>query len=79
MRVEGHNKMRDAFKKDATRVVVYDNVGNPIMAAVEIAPNHIMASHAGDADFHKVLDMIGIKAPEVSRIKKESSNILIVE
>ena len=46
---------------EATRVVVEDDLGNPIAVAVEFAPNQILAVTADSPDFNAVLENMGIK------------------
>ena len=52
--------MRNAQVIEATRVVVEDAKGNPIMIALEYEPGMIIASHAGDADFNNLMRNLGI-------------------
>lgn len=55
-----HNNLRDAQVIEATRLVVEDHLGNPIVVALEYAPGQIVASHAGDKDFNNLLRNLGI-------------------
>jgi len=55
-----HSDMRNSQVIEATRIVVEDKEGNPIMVALEYAPEMIVASHAGDNDFNTLLANLGI-------------------
>lgn len=60
MRLVIHKNLREAQVIEATRVVVEDPLGNPIMVALEYAPGKIIASHPGDKDFNNLLHSMGI-------------------
>ena len=60
MRVVTHDKLRDPITLTGTRVVVYDDLGNPLAAIVELSPGHFVASNAGDSSFKEMLRDLGI-------------------
>lgn len=60
MRITIHKNLRDAQVIEATRVVIEDIKGNPVMIALEYAPGMIVAAHPGDPDFNNLLKNLGI-------------------
>ena len=50
---------------EATRVLVRDAHGNPILVAVEYEPNVFLCAHQGDADFDQILGTLGVEAAVV--------------
>lgn len=80
MIIDGHNKLKESFRIRATRIIIYDDKGNPLAAAIEITPNHILVGHAGDPDFVRLLDMLKVKPPAVTEAPlhpEESQKIII--
>lgn len=61
MRIEAHDHMGNVIKQDVTRVVVYDDMNNPIMVALKYAPRMCYVGKVGDADFQRVLTVLNIK------------------
>lgn len=61
----------------AHSVVIEDDLGNPVFAAVQL-PDSIVCATAGDPDFQSVLDMLGItKTVNVREFKpKPAKNII---
>lgn len=64
MRVVLHNGCTAPQQIEATRVVIEDDFGNPIAAAVQVADNTIMVEKAGDrsdAEFAAFLQQLGVR------------------
>lgn len=60
MRVELHDRLGKPLNVPASRVVVYDEHDNPIVFAVQYAPDHVRTFRAGDPDFEEQLTHHGI-------------------
>jgi len=60
MRIEAHNAFGKPIKQEITRVVVYDDLDNPILVAMKYAQGMCYAGRVGDTEFQKVLAMLGI-------------------
>ena len=58
MRVKLQNNLQP-HEQAAHSVVVEDDLGNPIYVAVQ-HEDHIICAHAGEADFHNLLRVLGI-------------------
>lgn len=58
---------RGAASVEATRVVIRDAHGNPIMVAVEHGPGQIFCAHSADEDFEPLLAALGVRAATVVR------------
>lgn len=65
MRVETHNKLQSPTSIEATRVLVRDQYGNPILAAIEGAAGEISIMTVGDPNFEDLLAHFGLLATEV--------------
>jgi hypothetical protein len=59
---------------------LYDVTGQPVFAAFEVNPQHIVLAHSGDDDFIPVLMQAGYKgpAPKHIRLKQTTPGGLIV-
>ena len=60
MRIVTHDRLYDPITLTGTRVVVYDDLGNPIALVVELSKGHFVASTAGDSSFKEILRDLGI-------------------
>ena len=60
MKLKIHRNLRDVVVIEATRVVVEDDLGNPVALALEFGPNQILAVTADDPKFNQVLAELGI-------------------
>lgn len=65
MRIVGHNKFGKPFDVEATRVVVYDDLGNPMMLGLDPGGGVLVAAIADDdptraAEFHRLLRSFGV-------------------
>lgn len=60
MKLKIHRSLRDVVVIEATRVVVEDDLGNPVALALEFGPNQILAVTADDPKFNQVLAELGI-------------------
>ena len=65
MRIESHNKLSEVMRFDATRVVIYDDVGNPIAVAAQIGTDAYVTSTVGQPDFEALLRNLGIHSTTV--------------
>jgi hypothetical protein len=67
VRLEIHNNLAQVTIVEATRVLVLDNLGNPIAFALlylrdpTTGREHLRVGHAGDKDFENQLALNGIK------------------
>lgn len=61
MRVDFHDSLRDPQKRQATRVVVYDNFGNAIATFLQIDEKNIDVRVKGQPGFEEALKFLGIK------------------
>lgn len=74
MRVELHNNLGTPQIIRATRVVIYDDLGNAVVVAGELAPRIILAAISTDeADFKKTLRELhldkAVLSPLVTELK----------
>lgn len=63
MRVLLHNNLQSPQQLEASRVVITDDFGNPLAAAIQIADNTILVEKAGDStdtEFNSFLRQLGI-------------------
>jgi hypothetical protein len=68
MILDYHNNLLNHKLCQATRLIVYDNMNNPIAAFVETENNVIVCSTAGDDNFLKMLEDYGIDKPGIRKI-----------
>lgn len=66
MQVEFHQGLQLPQRAACTRVVIYDQYHQPIAAAVEQSPGHIWIAHRHDAEWPRVLDLMGITDSVIS-------------
>lgn len=69
MILDYHNNLQNHKLAPATRLVVYDDMNNPIALFVESEKNVIVCSTAGDENFLKLLDDYGIDKPSIRNVK----------
>lgn len=60
MHIEAHDHLGRPVKIPVTRVVVFDDKGNPVMFAMQQQPGHITLGRVEDEDFNDNLHMLGI-------------------
>lgn len=60
MRIEAHDKLGKPIKADITRIVIFDDFGNPIALALQLQPNWTFVAHCRDAEFKDALGAFGI-------------------
>lgn len=60
MQVELHDQFQNPQRLKASRVVVYDDFGNPIGLFLQTARDHVVVSVADSEDFNRVLRQLGI-------------------
>jgi len=65
MRVQTHNRLSEIHDFKATRVVIYDDAGNPIAVAAQIGPDTCVTSVIGQPDFQPLLMNLGIHSTTV--------------
>jgi hypothetical protein len=61
MYVEIHDHLGNPLRIPATRVVVYDDYGNPLSLTIQRAPGWVQSTHAGDANYEELLEELGIR------------------
>lgn len=59
---------RSAASLEATRVLVSDAHGNPVLLAVEYEPGKYLAAHLLDDDFEDLLATFGLKPSAVKAV-----------
>jgi hypothetical protein len=77
MLVETHVRLGQAQKVKATRAVIYDDFGNAVAIALEVAPGVIHFQDATGKDFKRLLSLLGIQQTTVSRLDPGSREITI--
>ena len=60
MKIEFHNRLGSPQRVNVTRVVVYDRFDNPIVLAVEVDEDTIIAATAENSEFNDLLTNLGI-------------------
>lgn len=60
MIVETHENLRNFHRRPATRTVVYDKFGNPIMVAIETTEQVTLCATIGDDEFEDLLRQAGV-------------------
>ena len=68
MRLDFHNQFASPSSVVATRLIIYDNLGNPIALFMDSSDKIIICSTAGDGDFSEELRKFGIAPPIVKTI-----------
>lgn len=68
MQLDFHNQFASSNNVRATRLIVYDNLGNPIALFIDSSDSIIICSTAGDEDFFGTLKKFGIAPPIVRTI-----------
>jgi hypothetical protein len=68
MIVDHHNYFDKPITAKATRVVIHDNLGNPVALFIENADDTVTCYTAGDQDFAEILTQCGIKPPNIKII-----------
>lgn len=63
MIVDTHDGFRSPDRRRATRVVILDDFGQPLLAAIEVAPNNVAVVKAGDdpVAFAAILREFGLR------------------
>jgi hypothetical protein len=59
--VEIHNKLGEPLRVPATRLVVYDDMGNPVAFVLQMGPHHVRVCDAMDPDFEMQLEAHGLR------------------
>ena len=60
MFIEIHENLNRPQRIPCSRLVVYDNFNNPVMVAVETAPNIITTGQCNEPQFNDLLLALGI-------------------
>lgn len=60
MKLKIHKDLREIMEIEATRVLVEDDLGNPIAFALQYGPGMIIAATADDPNFNAMLQQMGI-------------------
>lgn len=60
MRIELHDGLRHPQIISATRVVIYDDLGNVVVIAGEHGPRTILTARSIDDDFKETLQALGL-------------------
>ncbi len=60
MQVDVYEGLMTTTRMEASRVVVYDNLDNPIAIVVEVEPGHYVVARAGNKQFNELLKVLGI-------------------
>ncbi len=68
MILETHDRLRASARSNATRLVVYDDRGNPIAVFLQRTPDHVHFRHKGQPGFEEALRVLGIKDTSIVEI-----------
>lgn len=60
MKIETHNKLREAKKFSATRVLIKDDFGNPLALVVQNSPEHVTFLTRNQEGFAEALRYFGL-------------------
>jgi hypothetical protein len=60
MYIEIHDHLGNPVRLPATRVVVYDDHGNPISLTVQHNPAWLQSCHVGERRFPELLEQLGV-------------------
>lgn len=72
MQIESHAKLGRPEKRPATRVVVYDDFGNPIGVFIQVTPTNVYMSYKGHKDFESALAGLGIRDTTILTVVKSA-------
>lgn len=56
---------RDPIQAAASRVLIKDHLGNPLVLAVEYEPGRYLVAHCDDPEFAELVQTFGVKAAQV--------------
>lgn len=77
MQVELSDGLKGGMKIPASRVVVYDDFGNPLALAVKVEGQRYVVSTVTQKNFHKLLKALGVdKTVIVDRLNSKNLKIL---
>lgn len=68
MFVESHNGFQQPIRLEATRVLIRDNMGNPILLVLHDGDRTVHVLQPADPGFAPMLRQLGEMAPQVQRI-----------
>lgn len=55
----------------ANQVILYDDIGQPVAVFMQISPDHIWFTKAGDEDFQEALHKLGIRSEAQQVVRQE--------
>ena len=68
MNIELHNRLGKPVIMDCTRVVIRDDLNNPVVVAFKTADRTMYVSKAGDKDFSDLVKQLGLETTIVTTI-----------
>jgi hypothetical protein len=78
MQLDFHNGLTGAKLEQATRLIVRDNFGQPLMIVLEEAPNRLVVYKATDKEFNRLLASMGHYQPaKVSKLDLKAGDFQI--
>lgn len=78
MQLDFHNALSGARLEQATRLIVRDGYGQPLMIVLEEAPDRIVVYKATDREFNRLLASMGYHQPAaVSRLELKAGQFQI--
>lgn len=63
MQLDYHDALSGAKTEKATRLIVRDNYGQPLLILIEDAPDKVLVYKATDKEFNRLLAMMGHYQP----------------
>jgi hypothetical protein len=66
MQVAFHQGLYGAKRANCTRLVLYDQFNQPLMAAVEQGPGHYWLAHRNDPEWQNILASMGVTDTVIS-------------
>lgn len=78
MQLDFHNALSGAKVEQATRLIIRDSYGQPLMIVLEEAPDRIVVYKASDKEFNRLLASMGQYQPaKVSKLELKAGQFQI--
>jgi hypothetical protein len=68
MILETHNNLNQPQRIEATRFVVRDKHGTPVMVALQMTDEQIWCCHCGEEGFQRALQAMGINETVITKV-----------
>lgn len=77
MQIEAHNRLQPLPRTQVSRLVVYDDYGNPLAVFLQVGPNQIHFRHKGQPGFDEALNLLGIRDTSVVEVMSSVPRIQV--